>query len=184
MPVNDSTGKVEREVAPGESAFIRRLPPGVEYTVIKIVFIDLPSGLPTLLWAARSDNNPPLQAFKERTVRAIIQALRRAENDPTSSADVAGVRHEVAELCLQELTSPWSPHPGRWISVRLVTPQSFADAHRPAGPPAQHLRIAAVESTEAPQRRRTPLDTARVLDERIQACRRGRVGPLHRSGGA
>jgi hypothetical protein len=156
--VNDSTGKVEREIAPGEPTVIRRLPEGVEYTLIKTIFIDLPSGLPTLLWAARSDSNPLLRSFKERTVRAIIRALRRAENDPRTSVDVAGVRHELVELCLYKLNSPWSPHPGRWMSVKLVMPQSFAEGHRPEGPPVQHLRIT-VESIEAPQRRRKQLDT-------------------------
>lgn len=38
-------------IAPGEPAFIRRLPKGVEYTHIKTIFMDLPSALTTLLWS-------------------------------------------------------------------------------------------------------------------------------------
>jgi hypothetical protein len=148
--VNVPTGTIERDIAPGEPSFIRRLPQGVEYTVIKTVFFDLPTALPTFLWAARSDNNPLLRAFNDRTVRAVDRELRRAENAQTNRDDVAGIRHELVQLCVQELSSPRSPHPGRWISVRLVSPQSFAAAHRPSGPPVQHLRIT-VHSIEPPQ---------------------------------
>jgi hypothetical protein len=145
--VNDSMGEIEGDVAPGEPAFIRRLPPGVEYTLIKTIFIDLPSGLPTLLWAAGSEGNSLLRTFNERTVRAIDRALRREENSATNRDHAALVRPELAQLCVAELNSRWSPHPGRWIAVRLVLPQAFAEGHRPPGPATQHLRIT-VESTE------------------------------------
>ena len=108
--MSDSTGKVERDIAPGEPAFIRRLPRGVEYTRIKIIFIDLPSGLPTLLWVSRSHSNALLRAFNDRTVRATVRALGRAENSETNRELTAGVRHELVQLCLQELHNPWSPH--------------------------------------------------------------------------
>jgi hypothetical protein len=145
--MSDSADKVERDIAPLEPAVIRRLPEGVEYTLIKTIFFDLPTALPTLLWAARSDHNPLLRAFNERSVRAVDRELRRVENAQTNRGDIADIRHELAGLCLQELSSPWSPHPGRWISVHLVSPGAFAEAHRPRGPAVQHLRIT-VNSTE------------------------------------
>lgn len=166
--MNDSMGKIERDIAPGEPGFIRRLPPGVEYTLIKTIFIDLPSGLPTLLWATGSESSSLLRTFNDRTVRAIDRALRREENSGTNREHVALVRHELVQLCLTELNSPWSPHPGRSISVRLVFPQLFAAAHRPPGPSAQHLRIA-VESTESGRGRKQAPITALVLDERFVA---------------
>jgi hypothetical protein len=148
--VNASAGRPKREVAPGEPAVIRRLPEGVDYTLIKTIFVDLPSGLPTLLWAARWDSNPLLRAFNYRTVRAIIRALRRAEKSETSGELIAGVRRELVQLCLQELHSPWSPHPDLAISDTLVLPQHFRDGHKPPGPPVQHLRIT-VSRTVRPQ---------------------------------
>lgn len=164
------TGKIERDIAPGEPSFIRRLPPGVEYTLIKTVFFDLPTALPTVLWAARSDKNPLLRAFNDRTVRAVDRELRRAENAQTNRDDVAGIRLELVRLCLQELSSPWSPHPGRWISVTVVSPESFAAAYRPSGPPVQHLRIT-VHSIEPPQsgKKRAAATTPVVLEERFVA---------------
>jgi hypothetical protein len=158
------TGNVERVVAPCEPAVIRRLPERVDYTLVKTIFIDLPSGLPTLLWAARSDGNPLLRAFKDRTVRAIVRALRRAENSEGNRELVAGVRRELIQLCLQELHNSWSPHPDLSISETLVLPQRFRDGHRPPGPPVQHLRIT-VTRTVAP-RRVDPSPPAAVVLER------------------
>jgi hypothetical protein len=148
-------GKLERDIAPGEPAFIRRLPPGVEYTLIKMIFIDLPSGLPTLLWAASSENTPLLRTFNERTVRAIVRVVRREEKSETNRERAARIRHELVQLCLAELNSPWSPHPELSLSVRLVSPHLFAADHRPPGPSVQHLRITVVGPT--------------VLDERFVA---------------
>jgi hypothetical protein len=84
-----------RDIAPLEPAFIRRLPDDVEYTAIRMIFVDLPSGLPTLLWGAQSDRNALLRAFKDGTVRAILRALRRAEISETNRDLIAGVRHEL-----------------------------------------------------------------------------------------
>lgn len=159
-PVNDSMGKLERDVAPGEPAFIRRLPAGVEYTLIKIIFIDLPSGLPTLLWAASSESTPLLRTFNERTVRAIVRVVRREEKSETNREYAARIRHELVQLCLAELNSRWSPHPELSLSVRLVSPHLFAADHRPAGPSVQHVRITAASTGSA---------GPTVLDERFVA---------------
>lgn len=158
--MNDSMGKLERDVAPGEPAFIRRLPAGVEYTLIKMIFIDLPSGLPTLLWAASSESTPLLRTFNERTVRAIVRVVRREEKFETNREYAALIRHELVQLCFAELNSPWSPHPELWLSVRLVSPHLFAADHRPPGPSVQHVRIT-VESTGSAG--------PTVLDERFVA---------------
>jgi hypothetical protein len=160
----DSTAKVLRDIAPGEPAFIRRLPEGVDYTLIKTVFVDMPSGLPTLLWAARSDSNPLLQAFNDRTVRAVVRALRRAENSEVNRELIAGVRRELVQLCLQELHSPWSPHPDLRITETLVFPQLFRHGHQPTGPPVQHLRIT-VTRTVTPRRSDPPPPAVVVLEQ-------------------
>jgi hypothetical protein len=157
--VNNSTDKLERDVAPGEPAFIRRLPAGVEYTLIKIIFIDLPSALPTLLWAASSDSTPLLRTFNERTVRAVVRVVRREENSETNREHAALIRHELVQLCLAELNSPWSPHPELSLSVRLVSPQLFAADHRPPGP-SVHVRITVASTGPA---------GPTVLDERFVA---------------
>ena len=167
-PMTDSTGKVKRDIAPGEPAFIRRLPEGVEYSWIKTIFVDLPSGLPTLLWASRSDSNPLLRTFNDRTVRATVRALRRAENSETNRELIAGVRHELVQLCLQELHSPWSPHPNVSISETLVAPQLFREGHRPPGPPVQHLRIT-VTKIITPRRGDPFAPAAAVVEQRFLA---------------
>jgi hypothetical protein len=100
-------------------------------------------------------------------VRAIDRALRREEERQTNRDDVVSVRHELIQLCLLELNSPWSPHKDRSISVTLVSPQSFAAAHRPPGPSAQHVRITA-KGTEQPRRGKNQAPTTTVvLEERI-----------------
>jgi hypothetical protein len=149
--MNDPKSKAERDIAPLEPAFIRRLPQGVDYTLIRTIFIDLPSRLPTLLWATGSDSNPLVRAFNNGTVRAILRALRRAE-DTEKHELIAGIRRELVQLCLQELTSPWSPHPDLMICEQLVRPDAFAEGHRPPGPPVQHLRITVFRKLRAKSR--------------------------------
>src|SRR5687768_15950410 len=109
--MDDSTGMGRRDIAPQEPPFIRRLPEGVDYTLIKTIFFDVPAGLPTLLWAAGSDNTPLLRVFNRGTVRAILRVLRRVENSEPNHELIAGIRHVLVELSLRELHSPWSPHP-------------------------------------------------------------------------
>jgi hypothetical protein len=158
--VNDSAPKLEQDVAAGEPALIQRLPAGADYTLIKTIFIDLPSGLSTLLWAASSESTSLLRTFNERTVRAIIRVVRREEKSETNREFAALIRHELVQLCLAELNSPWSPHPQLSLSVRLVSPHLFAADHHPPGPSVQHVRIT-VESTGSAG----PI----VLDERFVA---------------
>jgi hypothetical protein len=159
-PVNHPAPKLEQDVAAGEPAFIQRLPAGVEYTLIKTIFIDLPSGLPTLLWAASSESTSLLRTFNERTVRAIVRVVRREEKSETNREFAALIRHELVQLCLAELNSPWSPHPELSLSVRLVAPHLFGADHRPPGPSVQHVRIT-VESIGSAG--------STVLDERFVA---------------
>jgi hypothetical protein len=79
-------------------------------------------------------------------VRAIVRVVRREEKSETNREYAALIRHELVQLCLAELNSPWSPHPELSLSVRLVSPHLFAADHRPPGPSVQHVRIT-VEST-------------------------------------
>src|SRR5262249_31659207 len=97
-----SDDTIKSTLAPGEPAFIRRPPVGVEYTHIKAIFLDLPSPLMTLLWATHSQHDGVIATFKGRTVRAIDRALRRAEQAEGGSPDPAAIRHELVSLCLHE----------------------------------------------------------------------------------
>jgi hypothetical protein len=154
-------------IAPGEPAFIRRLPDGVEYTHIKTIFMDLPSALTTLLWSTQVQNDPLVAAFKERTIRAIDRALRReakAHGDPSESA---AIRHELVTLALREANGLSSPHPERRISVTHVFPQLFAEEHRPPGPSAQHIRITVTNSPRQRERSERAAKTPTVLEERV-----------------
>jgi hypothetical protein len=117
--------------APGEPAFIRRLPNGVEYTHIKMIFQDLPSSLTTLLWRDESAGDTLLTAFKGRTARAIQRALRRAEAIGHDRERVDLIRHELVQLCLAALNSRANPHPDRAMTVEHVFPHLFAPEHRP-----------------------------------------------------
>src|SRR5438128_2444053 len=153
-------------IAPGEPAFIRRLPEGVEYTHIKALFMDLPSPLTTLLWSMPSQNHFLVEAFKGRTVRAIDRALRREKNARTNR-QTSTIRHELVSLCLHEANGPSSPHPGRRISVTQVFPQLFAEEHRPPGPSVQHVRITVTSSEPQRPRSKRAISAPTVLEERI-----------------
>jgi hypothetical protein len=145
---------------------MRRLPEGVEYTHIKTIFIDLPSGLTALLWSTPSPGDTLVAAFKGKTIRAIDRALRREEQHQSGS-QAAAIRHELVNLCLSEANAASSPHPERRISVTFVAPQRFDPQHRPPGPSVQHVRIM-VSSAELPRKRGRRVTMApSVLEERI-----------------
>jgi len=169
-------------IAPGEPAFIRRLPEGVEYTHIKAIFMDLPSALTTLLWSTSAQDDPLVAAFKGRTIRAIDRALRRESRAHRDPSETAAIRHELVTLALREANSLSSPHPERRISVTHVFPQLFAEEHRPPGPSAQHIRITVTSSEPRQPRRKGAVTAPTVLEERVivRASRLGSRDSLHR----
>src|SRR5262249_20662084 len=133
--------QLQPTMAPGEPDFIRCLREGVEYTRIKMIFLDLPSALTTLLWSTQSQDDQLVTAFKGRTIRAIERALRRAETAQPDRLDAIAIRYELVSLCLHEANSPSSPHEDHRISVTHVFPQLFDEAHRPPGPSVPYVRI-------------------------------------------
>lgn len=91
---------------------LQRLPPEVEYTRVKMIFLDLPSSISTLTWQAVETGDALITAFAGKTARAIERHLRRAERAlPTVNDDAAGrererirmLRHELVQLCFQEV---------------------------------------------------------------------------------
>ena len=159
--------RLQPTIAPGEPAFIRRLPAGVEYTHIKMIFMDLPSPLTTLLWSTSSQDDRLLTAFKGRTIRAIDCALRREAKGQRDRNEISAIRHELAQLALHEANGTSSPHPERRISVTHVMPQLFDEAHLPPGPPVQHLRISVTRSESQRPRRMRAAKTPTVVEERV-----------------
>jgi hypothetical protein len=113
------------QIAPGEPAFVRRRPDGVEYTRIETIFMDLPSSLTTLLWSTPSEDDRLVAAFKGRTIRAIDRALRHEANTDRDRHEISAIRHELAQLALYEANRASSPHRERRISVTHVFPQLF-----------------------------------------------------------
>ena len=154
-------------IAPGEPAFIRRLPEGVEYTHIKTIFMDLPSALTTLLWSTTSQDDRLVAAFKGRTIRAIHRALRREAETHRDRNEISAIRHELVSLCLHEANGTSSPHPERRISVTHVVPELFDEAHRPPGPSAQHIRITVTDSLGRRHRSKRAAKAPTMLEERV-----------------
>ena len=90
------------------------------------------------------------QSSPGKTARAIERQLRRLERAvPTMEAEegsrerqrVQMLRHELVQLCLQEVNRYSGQGPARSIEVALVTPQNFRPECRPPGPDAPHTRI-------------------------------------------
>lgn len=154
-------------IAPGEPVFIRRLPEGVEYTHIKMIFMDLPSALTTILWSTPSQDDRLVAAFKGRTIRAIDRGLRREVETHRDRHEISAIRHELVSLCLHEANGTSSPHPERRVSVTHVVPELFDEAHRPPGPPTQHIRITVTASPRRRHRSKRAANAPTVLEERV-----------------
>ena len=131
--------KAEDPRASEEPAVIRRLPEGVDYTHIKAIFLDLPASITTLLWMAAPADHLAA-AFRGKTIRAIERTLRRHEQNSADLERSRLIRHELVQLCYQELSRS-SSRRGLSIQVRHVIPQLFGEGHRPPGPAAPHVRI-------------------------------------------
>jgi hypothetical protein len=131
--------KAEAPRASEEPAVIRRLPEGVDYTHIKAIFLDLPASITTLLWMAAPADHLAA-AFRGKTIRAIERTLRRHEQNSADLERSRLIRHELVQLCYQELSRS-SSRRDLSIQVRHVIPQLFGEGHRPPGPAAPHVRI-------------------------------------------
>jgi hypothetical protein len=164
--VGSSNTLVQVPIAPGEPAFIRRLPDGVDYSRIKMIFMDLPSALASLLWSTPSSDDRVVTAFKEGSMRATDRALRR-ENPPTDRPEVSAIRHELVSLALRETNGSSSPHPQRWILVAHVFPHLFDAEHQPSGLTVPHVRITVYSAQPHREREKDGIRTPTVLEERV-----------------
>ena len=133
---------IRSRVPPGEPAIIQRLPPGVDYTHVKMIVLGLPPWLTTMTWAADVDD-PIWTAFRGKPYRTLDRALRQREMAyeglPAPAAEkerqrLLALRHEFVQQFLGEIN-----HPDRrgttnkkWISVRNVDPSRFLPQFRPS----------------------------------------------------
>ncbi len=119
--------------APNEPAVIRRLPPGVEYSHVKLILLDLPSPLFIAPWLSTDTDDPIWSMFRGKTFRAVDRALRLRERGaaiPDGTVDPRGFRYT------QMLRHLWVQHflaavrqcdpnrETRWLTIRLVNQPS------------------------------------------------------------
>jgi len=112
-------------------AFLNRLPPGVEYTHVKMILWSLPAPMDVLAWVASDPNEPIWSLFRGKTFRALDRALQQRERqfvaagpavDTKARAHIEMLRHYFAQHFLFAIQD-WDPHrQTRWLSIRLVTP--------------------------------------------------------------
>ncbi len=157
-------------VPPGEPPVIRRLPPGVDYTHIKMIVLSLPPPLTTMVWAAKADD-PIWAAFRGKPYRTLDRALRKRERAyeglPAPAATderqhLLGLRSEFVQQFLGEIS-----HPDRrgvknkqWMSVRIVNPTRFSPEFRPP----ELTRLAVVIEVWGPRRGQPKLLDRRVVE--------------------
>lgn len=65
--------------APDEPAVIRRLPPGVRYSYVKLIILDPPSPLYIAPWLSTDTDDSIWSLFRGKTFRALDRALRLRE---------------------------------------------------------------------------------------------------------
>src|SRR5437879_292792 len=97
------------EQSTNEPEVIRRLPPGVEYTFVKMIIQGAPSPLTMLSWVSTVGDDPLWAAFRTKTYRVIDRYLRKEEValSPTSSDEqrqrVRALRHHFVEQFFGDL---------------------------------------------------------------------------------
>ena len=130
-----------RATAPPESptpnviAVLHRLPPGVEYTHVKMILWSLPTPMDVLAWVASDPNEPIWSFFRGKTFRALDRVLRQREGqlvaagpavDTEARTHIEMLRHYFVQHVLFAIQD-WDPlRKIRWLSIRLVTPRPNA----------------------------------------------------------
>jgi hypothetical protein len=66
--------------------------------------MDLPSALTTFLWSITSQDDRLVAAFKGRTIRAILRALRREAETQRARNEISAIRPEWAALVMSAST--------------------------------------------------------------------------------
>ena len=112
-------------------AFLKRLPPGVDYTHVKMILWSLPAPIEVLAWVASDPNEPIWSLFHGKTFRSLDRVLQQRERQLVASGAAvdAEVRTHIEMLrhyFVQHFVfaiQDWDPHRQiRWLSIRLVTP--------------------------------------------------------------
>jgi hypothetical protein len=112
-------------------AFLKRLPPGVEYTHVKMILWALPAPTNVLAWVASDPNEPIWSLFRGKTFRALDRVLQQRERqlvaigpavEAAVRAHIEMLRHYFVQHFLFAIQD-WDPHRQiRWLTIRLVTP--------------------------------------------------------------
>lgn len=115
----------------GALAVLDRLPPGVEYTHVKMILSSLPAPMDVLAWVASDPNEPIWALFRGKTFRALDRVLQQRERqlaaagpaaDTEARAHIHVLRHYFVQHFLYAIQD-WDPRrETRWLSMRLVTP--------------------------------------------------------------
>jgi hypothetical protein len=117
----------------------RRLRRGVEYTHVKMICLDVPSGLDVMPWLGLPSNDPIWALFRGKTFRALDRALLRLEGQLAQSgveiADaakqhVAMLRYLFVQHALQAIRRIDPEANNRRLEIRLVNPPAEADWER------------------------------------------------------
>ena len=119
--------------APDEPAVIRRLPPAVEYSYVKLIVLDLPSLLYVAPWLSTETDDPIWSMFRGKTFRALDRALRLRERRaavPDPKVDQRGflytqmLRHFWVQHFLAAVRQSDSNRQSRWLTIRIVNQPS------------------------------------------------------------
>ncbi len=122
--------------APDEPAVIRRLPPGVEYSCVKLIILDLPSPLYLAPWLSTDTDDPIWSMFRGKTFRALDRALRLRERgaaapdpkaDPQAFPYTQMLRHFWVQHFLAAVRQFDSNRQTPWLTIRLVNEPSGSD---------------------------------------------------------
>lgn len=153
-----------------EPAVIRRLPPGVEYTHVKMIAHSLPPWLTTMTWAAEVDD-PIWAAFRGKPYQTLDRALRKQERvfeglpAPAAAEErqrLMALRYEFVQQFVGEINHPdrRGTKNKKWMSVRIVDPSRFLPQFRPP----DLARLAMVIEVWGPRRGEIKLFDRRVVE--------------------
>jgi hypothetical protein len=119
--------------APDEPAVIRRLPPGVEYSYVKLIILDPPSPLYIAPWLSTDTDDSIWSLFRGKTFRALDRALRLREQRaavPDPKVDqrqfpyTQMLRHFWVQHFLAAVRQCDSNRQTRWLTIRIVNQPS------------------------------------------------------------
>jgi len=128
-------GSATSATSPWHDLF-RRLPPGAEYTHVKMICLDVPTGLNVMPWLGLPSNDSIWTLFRGKTFRALDRALLRLERkvaerglqaDEAAKEHVAMLRDLFVQHALQAIRRLDSETYHWWLEIRLVSPPAEVD---------------------------------------------------------